>query len=84
MIKNNNLRKLLSKGPNYREPRTRNYKKCHEAITTAIDTCVENLSTKYKIDKKSFKEWSDKIKINVKAKLEKLKKKIIPKKQNLC
>ena len=69
---------------NYREPRTRNYKKRHKAITTAIDTCLESLSTKYKIDKQSLKGWIDKIKINVKAKLEKLKKKKLPKKQNLC
>ena len=80
MIENNKLRKLLSNGPNYREPRTRNYKKCKEAVTTAIDRCVENLSIKYKIDKKCFMQWSDRVKNKVQSKLKELKEKIIPKK----
>ena len=50
---NNNLRKLLTKGPNYREPRTIKFSKALIEITTALDTCIEamTLKTKYTISK---------------------------------
>ena len=38
IIKNNKLRKLLTKGPNYREPRTTNFSKALIDITTALYT----------------------------------------------
>ena len=42
LITNSKLRKLLSKGPNYREPKMLNYRKCKQSIesslTAAIDT----------------------------------------------
>ena len=36
IINNNKLRKLLSKGPNYREPKTLNYNKCFSSIESDL------------------------------------------------
>ena len=43
-IENNKLRSLISHGPNYREPKTINWRKCREAITEGLETCGEKLS----------------------------------------
>ena len=53
IIINNNLRKLLTKSPNYREPRAIKFSKALIEITTALDTCIEamTLKTKYVISK---------------------------------
>ena len=45
IIKDNKLRKLLTKGPNYRELRTINFSKVLIEITTALDTCIESVTT---------------------------------------
>ena len=55
------LRSLLSKGPSYRESRTMNFSKCKEAISSALSSCVENLSAKYEVNPEQLKPWSDKI-----------------------
>ena len=41
LVENNKLRKLLTKGPNFREPRSTNFKVAFEKIKTAINECVE-------------------------------------------
>ena len=43
-VDNVKLRQLLSKGPNYREARTINFKKCKDAIQTAIEDYVNKNS----------------------------------------
>ena len=40
LIENSQLRSLLSKGPNYREPANVTYKKCLEEIDTAIQDVI--------------------------------------------
>ena len=60
-IENNRLRKLLSKGPNYREPRNKNYKTCIREIMLALDKCTRSMSDKFKIDITEFDEWKSKI-----------------------
>ena len=46
MIDNQHLRKLISKGPNFREPKTINLRKCREAIENGAEGCSNNLLTK--------------------------------------
>ena len=40
LVENLKLRKLLTKGPNYRESRTINFNKCISAITSALTVCI--------------------------------------------
>ena len=61
IITNSKLRKLISKGPNYREPKMQNYRKCKESIESAITISIENLATKYGLPVQSFFEWKSKI-----------------------
>ena len=46
IVENSKLRKLLTKGPNFREPRTLNFKIAFEKIKSAINQCIDNLSNK--------------------------------------
>ena len=61
IITNSKLRKLISKGPNYREPKMQNYRKCKESIESAITVSIESLATKYGLPVQSFFEWKSKI-----------------------
>ena len=54
VVSNTKLRKLLSKGPNYRESVTINYNKCLKAIELALISAIDNFSTKYQINKQEF------------------------------
>ena len=40
-VENNKLRKLLSKGPNYREPRCLNFDKCIKTIEISLNNFME-------------------------------------------
>ena len=46
ITENKKLRKLLTKGPNYTEPRTINFRKSYFEIDQALETCIEKMSTK--------------------------------------
>ena len=61
IITNPKLRKLFSKGPNYREPTTLNYRKCKQSIESALTSSIDNLATKYNLPKESFSAWKNKI-----------------------
>ena len=54
VITNPKLRKLFSKAPNYREPKTLNYKKCEESIETAITSSIDILAAKYNLSIQDF------------------------------
>ena len=51
------LRKLLSKGPNYREPRTINYNKCKSEIVKALGDFIE----KHKLNNQDSNDWKNAI-----------------------
>ena len=48
IVENTKLGKLLSKGPNYREPRSFNFTKASKAIETALEDCIKRLEQKTK------------------------------------
>ena len=75
-VENVKLRQLLSKGPNYREARTINFKKCKVAIETSISSCVESLETKYNLTNNELKPWETKIMGLVEKRIKHLKSKI--------
>ena len=56
-MKDVRLRKLLSKGPNFREHRTINFKKCKEEIIKVLD----NFILKYKMNSQDVNDWKNNI-----------------------
>ena len=70
--------KLLTKGPNYREPRSTNYNKAFAEITTGLDNYIENLASKTKCNVNNFHQWKKVILEKINLKIEKLKTKIKP------
>ena len=61
IIKNPKLRKLLAKGPNYREPKSINYNRCIKEIDIALDKCIKKMANKYKITITEFQLWKQMI-----------------------
>ena len=61
IITNTKLRKLFSKGPNYRVPTTLNYRKCKQSIESSLTSSISNLATKYDLSVESFSAWKSKI-----------------------
>ena len=42
IIENTNLRKLLSKGPKYREPKDLDFEKARNSIFSGLNECIDN------------------------------------------
>ncbi len=78
IITNPKLRKLFSKGPNYREPKTLNYRKCKQSIESSITSCIDNLAIKYKLPVQNFFSWKTKILELVDRRIEVLKSRNTP------
>ena len=73
IIENAKLRKLFSKGPNYRENKTVNYGKCLKEITLALEASVSSMAGKYKLETNTFDDWKALILAKVAQKIRKLK-----------
>ena len=73
IIENSKLRKLFSKGPNYRENKTINYSKCRESIKTSLDSCVISLTAKYNINSSDLDGWKNRILSDVNSRITYLK-----------
>ena len=73
IIENSKIRKLFSKGPNYRENKTINYHRCMSEICKSLDDCASKMAAKYKLDIKDFDNWKLKVKEKVAGKIRKLK-----------
>ena len=61
IVKNGQLRQLLTTGRNYREPKTINFHKALIEITMAINICTETLAEKYTINIGDFQRWKDSV-----------------------
>ena len=48
IIQNQKIRKLISKGPNYREPRTINWNKCRYNISQGLAECASRMASSCK------------------------------------
>ena len=73
IVTNPKLRKLFSKGPNYRENKTINYNKCLNEIKIAVDNFIESMTSKYKLPPHSFDDWKVKVFEKVSYKIRTLK-----------
>ena len=69
---------MLSKGPNYREPKTLNYQKCKQTIDSSITSYIDSLSLKYKLPAHEFFAWRSKILEIVQHKIQVLRTKNVP------
>ena len=52
---------MLTKGPNYRQPRSTNFNKAFVKITTGLENCIKNLASTTKYNVNNFeqgKKWS--------------------------
>ena len=78
IIENSKLRKLLSKGPNYRDNKFLNYRKCLSAIESAIDSTIEKVVEKYGFEGEHFDDWKNEIVNKVKSRINVLKNKKVP------
>ena len=57
IIKNESLRELFSKGPNYREPKPINFDDCFKVISDGVERCAENMAELMKVDPVDFTPW---------------------------
>ena len=73
IIRNQKLRKLLSKGPNFRENKFINYDRCLNSVVAGIDSFIDNLTGKYNLPAESFHAWKNEIVSCVKHKVNHLK-----------
>ena len=73
IVDNTKLRKLLSKGPNFREKCTINFNKCQKEIEESLENCALDLSNKYKLETAAFDNWIQQIKLKVAEKTRLLK-----------
>ena len=78
IIENDKLRKLMSKGPNYREPKTINFNKCLKAIESALSITVDKLKNKYNLSNTCLNLWVETVLVEVHKRISHLKTKIIP------
>ena len=78
IIENQKLRRLFSKGPNYREVKPFNLKKCKESVIDSIDDTIIKLAEKYKLDFATFTAWKTKIISKIDTRITNLRSKIIP------
>ena len=83
LIENQSLRKIISKGPNYREPKTINWGKCKNVISEGLEKSSEKLAFCDKnVNDDDMKPWKEEILKQVEQKIHTLKRKIKPKKTN--
>ena len=80
---NSKLRKWLTKCPNHKEPRSTNFNKAFIELTTGLDNCIENLTTKTKYNVNNFDQWKKIISKKMYLEIEKLETKIKPSSKNL-
>ena len=74
IITNAKLRKLICKGPNFREPRSINWEKCVQEIETGLDRCINNIVKKVRnVSSRNLSGWRNAILQRVNQKVESLK-----------
>ena len=57
IVEDDKLRKLLSNGPNFREPKSINYNKCKNEIIKSLDNFIIFLTEKYKFSIQDLSDW---------------------------
>ena len=76
IITDQHLRKLISKGPNYREPRSINWKKCRETIDDGLESYISNICAKFNVANEDIIPWKDEVLQRIDEKITPLKRKV--------
>ena len=74
IVQNCKLRKLLTKGPNYHEPRALNYGKCQ----TTINEVIDNFALQYRQNGNNLDDWRTAVKTKVAEKIRYLRQRRTP------
>ena len=72
IVENNSLRKILSKGPKYREPKKINFIKAREHISIGIEKCIEKWCCKKALPLEILSEWKQTVLEKVDSRIEAL------------
>ena len=72
IVSNGKLRKLLSKGPNYREPVSIDFGKAKVEISLGLDSVINTWSAEYGQDCCVFREWKETVLKLIDTKIEQL------------
>jgi len=75
IIENKHLRKLISKGPNYREPKNINWNKCKEVVENGLETYSDTLSSKFDLETDDITPWKSEVLQKLEAYIASLKRK---------
>ena len=78
IVSHQKLRKLLTRGPNFREAKTLNYNKCKKEIAASLEEAIDSLAVKYGLNKSDFVPWKGKILHHVDQRIRILKGKKVP------
>ena len=78
IIENQKLRWLFSKGPNYREAKPFNLKKCKDSVKTSLDETILKLAEKYRLDIALFTNWRNHILSEIDTRITTLRSNITP------
>ena len=84
IVHNNKLRRLISKGPNYREPVLIDFKIAKESIINGLNECISNWSSKSNISPTCFLPWKSNIIERLEDKIKNLKTRIKPRQVKQC
>ena len=76
IIENQHLRNLISKGPNFREPRNINWRKCKEVVENGTDAFAYKLSSQHNLRYTDIVPWRNEVLQKVDAKIAFLKRKL--------
>jgi len=76
IIDNQHLRNLISKGPNYREPRNINWRRCKEVVEIGTDAYINTISRKNNMGYADMVLWRNAVLQKVDAKITYLKRKM--------
>ena len=80
IIENLQLRHLIQKGPNYRESRPINWKRCRDTIKCGLDSCSDKMMEGKNITAEQMGPWKNEILKKVDEKIRSFKRRIRPKK----
>ena len=78
VISNQKLRKLFTKGPNYREPKTINYHKAKQSIEQSLSISIDKIAKRYNLEVQHFLSWKSKILQLVDQRVNVLKQRRVP------
>ena len=77
IIENEPLRKLIQKGPNFREPHSVNWKRCRNVIEKGLDVCSSRyIAICSNLDNDSLVPWKNEVLHKVDSKIRVLRQKI--------